>query len=332
MFPARFGEQIGGGKVRCRLCPHRCVISDGRSGICGARKNIAGDLYSLNYGVVSGIAVDTIEKKPLYHYYPGKRILSIGTFGCNLRCPFCQNWTLSRFYDENHIIPESDITPNDVLSLARREGDFGGVAYTYSEPMVWFEFVNDCAKLIRDNGLKNVFVTNGYIEPEPLSELLPLMDAANVDIKAFRDQNYRQLGGTLQPVLDTITAMKKAGVHVELTTLVVTGLNDDLEELSSIVDWVAAIDPSIPLHFSRYFPQYRWHEHATDIALLDKTVELARKKLHYVYTGNIAAESDTFCPDCASVLVERKNGGVRTVGIRDGKCVSCGRATEVVVD
>lgn len=337
MKKAAYFNKLDQGRVQCMLCPHHCVIADGKSGLCGARKNQSGELYTANYGVLSALSFDPIEKKPLFHYYPGKTILSIGTVGCNLRCPFCQNYTISRYFDE---IPVSNLEtspPEELLKALKaklnhqQERYFPGIAYTYSEPMVWFEYVMDTGRLLKSRGLKNVLVSNGYIEKEPLRELLTVIDAINIDLKAFTDENYRRIGGRLNPVLDTIKICKEAGVHVELTTLVVTNLNDQEEEIKHLIDWVADIDPKIPMHFSRYFPQYHYHEPPTSPGFMKLVQDMARKKLHYVYLGNIQEESDTLCPGCGNILIKREGYNISLPGLENDTCASCGRISDIIL-
>ncbi len=334
---ADFYESKEEKKVLCRLCPHNCLINPGKSGICGARKNNDGVLYSLNYGVISGLSFDPIEKKPLYHYYPSSEILSIGTVGCNMHCPFCQNHHISRFFDDQNRSIDDTSKPGDILSALegrRKKGPenvFSGAAYTYSEPLVWFEFVMETASLLKERNYKNVLVTNGFISRGPLAELLPLTDAANIDLKAFTEEHYRRLGGRLKPVLDSIGAFKKAGVHIELTTLVVTGLNDNLDELENLVKWIAELDKSIPYHISRYFPQYRYNERATDIQFMNRAKEMADGYLDYVYTGNIHGESGSACPQCKNVLVKREGYYTKITGIKDGHCSVCGRKADFIL-
>ncbi|MGA2141860.1 MAG: AmmeMemoRadiSam system radical SAM enzyme [Brevinematales bacterium] len=325
--------------VRCMLCPHNCLIADGKSGICGARKNEGGMLYSMNYGVISGLSFDPIEKKPLYHYYPANEVLSIGTVGCNLHCPFCQNYHISRYFDDRGEDVFNISSPGDIVSvLENRSGVFsrpvfGGAAYTYSEPLVWIEFVRETAGLMKEKGYKNILVTNGYINKEPLSGLLPLIDAANIDLKAFTESNYRKLGGSLKPVLDSIEQFIKAGVHIELTTLVVTGLNDNLEELGGLIKWISGADRSIPYHLSRYFPQYLYKEKATDTEIINEAKKMADSYLDYVYTGNMDAyaDSNSYCPSCRNVLVVRKGYNASVSGIKEGKCSSCGRKADFIL-
>ena len=333
MIEAQYFIKKGNNVVKCELCPNNCLINDGKSGVCGARKNINGILYSLNYGVISGYALDPIEKKPLYHYFPGSKILSIGTLGCNLHCPFCQNYHISRYYDDINEPVSNYIKPNDLVNeLKLKKGSFNGIAYTYSEPMVWYEFVLECSKLLKENGFKNVLVTNGYISDEPLNILLKYIDAANIDLKAFKEENYRKLGGKLQPVLNNIIKFKEAGVHIELTTLVVTGFNDDINELEELVKWISKLDPFIPFHISRYFPHYKYNKRETDLNFLRIVKEMAEKYLKYVYVGNTLDENNTYCPECGNILIERINYYVTIKGIKDRKCSKCGRKVDIIMD
>ena len=337
MKKADYFRKNEGQGVECLLCPHHCKLLPEKSGICGARRNVGGELQSLNYGVMSGLAMDPIEKKPLYHYYPGSSILSVGTVGCNLHCPFCQNYPLSRYFDGTEKTPEEYCRPEDLLGTLKKElekngtADFGGIAYTYSEPLVWYEFVLETSALMKENGFRNVLVTNGFIEPEPLKKLLPYIDAANIDLKAFSEENYRKLGGRLKPVLETIETCMKRDVHVELTTLVVTGFNDNIFELEKAVKWIAGIDSAIPYHVSRYFPQYKYNKPATDPQMINQVKEMAKSHLKYVYAGNMNGESDTKCPQCRSVLVERTGYKVKVTGIENSACSYCGRKADFIL-
>lgn len=338
MKEAWFYETLEDEKLKCLLCPHKCVISSGKSGLCGARKNISGILYSLNYGVVSGMNIDPIEKKPLYHYYPGCYIFSVGTLGCNLKCPFCQNDHLSRFFDYNVDYNfRSPISPEDLfqtLSVSLKRSGYNvikGIAYTYSEPLVWYEFVYESSSILRDKGYKNVLVTNGYVEKEPLDKLIPLVDAANVDLKAFTEENYRKLSGNLRPVMDFITSLKEKNVHIEVTTLVVPGLNDNMEELEKLVKWLSSLDKSIPFHLSRYYPAYKYNKPPTSIDFLHEVKKMADSYLNYVYLGNVAEAQNTYCPECKNLLVLRNGYDVSIVGIVEGKCGKCGRKADFVL-
>ncbi len=321
---ARHYEKGRDGGLKCVLCPHNCTIADGKAGVCDVRTNIGGTLYSDIYGRVSSIGMDPIEKKPLYHFHPGSSILSIGTVGCNMKCSYCQNWHIS----QNTAASTSYYEPSAIARSAAREGSIG-VAYTYSEPVVWFEYVMDCAREVRAAGLKNVLVTNGFINPGPLEELLGPVDAMNIDLKTFRDATYKKYQkGRLAPVLDTI-AGSHGRCHIELTTLIVTGINDDMEEMRDIVDWIASVDRSIPWHVSRYYPNYRDDAPATDVKFIMDVYEEARRKLDFVYCGNIPGGSngsDTACPSCGGLVISRSGYSTRLVALADGRCGHCGAA------
>ena len=283
MKEASYYEKLGGKKVHCRLCPNECIISDGKVGSCGVRVNDGGTLYTAVYGKTTSIALDPIEKKPLYRYHPGEYILSLGTKGCNFHCTFCQNWQISQ--DLN--VPASDITPEDVIAKAKEAHSFG-IAYTYNEPFIWYEFVLDTAKLARQHGLENVLVTNGYVNKEPLEETLPFIDAMNIDLKSIDDDFYRKVcKGSLKPVLDVIIRSSKA-CHVELTTLIVPTLNDSEAHIRKLVGWIFDnLGAEAPLHLSRYFPCHKMSEPATPRATMEMARRIAEEKLKYVYLGNI---------------------------------------------
>ncbi|MFW6237645.1 MAG: AmmeMemoRadiSam system radical SAM enzyme [Halanaerobiales bacterium] len=319
---ADYFEKLEREDVRCLLCPQECKISPGDTGICRARKNINGDLYSENYACVTSARLDPIEKKPLYHFYPAEEILSLGTYGCNFSCGFCQNWRISQE------IPGGlqELSPREAVEMAKRKGVFG-IAYTYSEPLVWFEYVRDTSLLAGEEGLKNVLVTNGYINPDPLEELLPLIHAANIDLKAFNNDFYRQqCGGRLEPVLKTIKMMYENDIHLELTTLIIPGLNDSRKELEGLFTWIEELDPDIPLHLSRYFPRYKSERPPTQPEKIRDAYELARKHLSYVYPGNINLEgsSNTECPDCGERVIIRRGYSTET-SLREGNCPYCGK-------
>lgn len=325
MKEASFFEKMDDHAVRCVLCPHNCVISDGKSGICGARVNHSGVLYTANYGVLAGRAVDPIEKKPLYHFYPGSRIFSVGTVGCNMRCPFCQNDTLSRYFEQSAgNAPPLVTSPDGFVRMISETLDSIGVAYTYSEPMVWLEYILDTAPLVRKEGFKTVLVSNGLINPEPLEQLLPLVDAVNIDLKAFTEKHYKSLSGDLETVKNSIRSFFHAGTHVEVTTLVVTGFNDNLAEIENIADFLSGISPDIPLHLSRYYPWFQYHEPPTDMDFLVKAKKTALRSLNYVYTGNTVLSENTLCRNCGAVLVSRTGYQIDTSGLDIDKCVNCG--------
>ncbi|KJS13255.1 MAG: pyruvate-formate lyase [Peptococcaceae bacterium BRH_c8a] len=319
-------------RTDCKVCPRLCNISPGKRGFCRVRENKAGTLYATNYGECAAQALDPIEKKPLYHFHPGSLILSLGTVGCNLRCGFCQNWNIA-----HESPPTTYLPPERAVELARQQKEKGydcvGLAYTYSEPFMWYEYVYDTAKLAHQAGLKNVLVTNGYISEEPLVALLPYIDAMNIDVKAFTDEFYKtNCAGRLDPVLRTVEIASKH-CHIEITTLLVTGLNDSPEEVDRLTDWLAALDPEIPLHFSRYFPNYKMNLPPTPLQSLSRARETAQKKLRYVYIGNAPelGASSTSCPGCDRMLIERQGYVVRAAEIPGGSCPACGEKIAVVM-
>ena len=337
MQPAKYwkpDEKVAG-RVVCLLCPHECVIAEGKHGLCLGRRNIGGELVATSYGEVVSIGVDPIEKKPLYHFLPGSEILSVATYGCNLRCPFCQNSEISQ-----QVVASRHVEPDELLALAKRHGT-PSVAYTYNEPLIWFEYLIDAGKLMQGAGIRNVLVTNGMLNPEPLAELLPLVSAMNIDLKSVRPEFYRDyVKGDLETVLGTIRAARKA-CHVELTNLLIPGRNDSEREIRELVDFVASLGRETVLHFSRYFPRHRATEPSTPAETLARATAIAREKLDYVYLGNVGFGDspragtvpgrDTFCPKCRNRLVERSGYAGRVVGIAEGKCAQCGRKADFVL-
>lgn len=271
-------------KIHCLLCPHSCNISNGNSGRCKVRVNENGVLYTINYGEVTSIALDPISKKPLRYFKQGSKILSVGSYGCNFTCKFCQNYKISQFKADSQFISKEEL-----LKLIIETENNIGIAFTYNEPSIWYEYVYDCAKYIKgyDKNLSVVLVTNGYLNKAPLESLLPYVDAVNIDLKSWKDSYYRQIcGGTLSPVLESIKLASKY-CHVEVTTLLVTGENDNLEEVEEIAKYIAEIDPYIPLHLSRYFPKYLMDAPATDIGFMIEAEKIANKYLKRVVLGNI---------------------------------------------
>ena len=320
MKEALFYKTEGEDTLLCTLCPQNCQLQEGQKGFCGVRQVKEGKLYSLNYGEVSSVAMDPVEKKPLYHFYPGTQVFSLGTRGCNFKCPYCQNWSLSQKNPE-----VQKYSPREVVTMALNK-NCSALAYTYSEPLVWYEFVKDTAELAAEEGLKNILVTNGFINTQPLTELLPLIDAANVDLKAGSADFYRQYcRGERQPVLETITTMA-AEIHLELTTLVITDLNDDPEEMQGLFDWIADINPDIPLHLSRYFPRYQLKKKATSLTKMQNLYQLATDRLNYVYLGNtgLADYNNTACQQCAANLITRSYYQVES-SLEEGCCPHCGQ-------
>lgn len=320
-------EKQGKNAIRCLLCPHRCTIRSGEAGICGARENREGELDLVTSGIVSGYALDPIEKKPLYHFSPGSAILSVGSYGCNLRCDFCQNYHISQNIS---VEAARRLNPADLVHQATAARGNIGIAYTYNEPVIWFEYVMECAELASRKGLRNVLVTNGYVNPEPLKELIRFTDAFNIDLKAFSNDFYRRFtGATLQPVLESIRAVAASGRHLEITTLILPGMNDTEDEMRHEAEWIAEnAGRSVPLHLSRYFPMYRRSTPATPPETILKLRDIAVGYLDFVYTGNMGGEnggSDTVCPSCHSTVIVRSGYKTRITGLTDdGKCLKCG--------
>jgi pyruvate formate lyase activating enzyme len=285
---AMYWEKKDGGHVHCFLCPHNCVIAQGKTGVCGVRKNVEGSLFTLNYGHVSSLALDPIEKKPLMRFHPGSLILSAGSVGCNFACPFCQNHSIAR--ETMDTVKTSYMEPEELADYAETLKGRGniGIAYTYNEPSIWFEFVLETAKIARERGLKNVLVTNGYISEEPLQELLPYVDAMNIDLKAFDAEFYKNVvHGGLADVKATIAAAAKK-CHVEVTTLVIPTLNDNAEQIRKMSEWLACISPDLPLHLSRFFPKYQMTDkQPTSRQTLSELAIVAQGFLKNVYIGNI---------------------------------------------
>ncbi len=310
------------GKLVCTLCPHGCKLKEGQVGVCRVRQRLGDKLIATNYAEVASLAVDPIEKKPLYHFHPGSVILSLGANGCNLQCLFCQNSDISQGE-----VPTRHLPVNELAKLARTHGSIG-VAFTYSEPLMWYEYVLEAAPVLQKQGAVVVLVSNGYLNEEPLRRLLPYVDAMNIDLKSSTEEFYRKVcKARLEPVQRSIRLANEAGVHVEITHLTVTGWNDREEAIAAVANWIAAINPEMPLHLSRYFPHYRYHERPTSAAFLTQALKIARRELKFVYLGNIAGEesSHTLCPDCGTLLVERFGYQTRLVELREGKCGQCGR-------
>jgi len=320
-------REQGRARVRCKLCAHRCILENGRLGLCKVRKNAGGELVTLNYHKVAAAHSDPIEKKPLYHFLPGTTSFSMAAMGCNFSCEFCQNHSLSVVRDESHISGEA--VPPEQLVAAALHYNSRSISYTYSEPTVYFELMADTAKLAKERGLKNVMVTNGYMTAEALDEISPVLDAANIDLKAFRDEFYKkQCGARLAPVLETIKGMKAKGIWIELTTLLIPGLNDDPREVKELISFIVDVDPEIPWHVSRFYPQHRLTGVApTDPRVIYDFLEMAGDMgLQYRYAGNVASDKweDTRCPQCDALLIRRSGYSTNIKNMDRGVCTSCG--------
>ncbi|MBD3344542.1 MAG: AmmeMemoRadiSam system radical SAM enzyme [Chitinivibrionales bacterium] len=314
-----------GDMVQCELCPHECTLENGKTGICRVRKNKNGTLVTLGYANPCAVHVDPIEKKPLYHVLPGARAYSVAIAGCNFRCKNCQNWTISQqspLETRNEHLPPQKL----VEEAVRRKCT--AIAYTYSEPVVWYEWMYDCAKLARQAGLKNLMITCGYVNEAPLRQLAQYMDAANVDLKSFDDSIYRKLNaGRLQPILDTLKLAKKLGIWVEITNLIVPQWTDDPAMIGKMCDWITAnLGDDVPLHFSRFSPMHKLaHLSPTPVETLMNAKAVAGKEgLKHVYVGNVAVDTNTYCPSCKKAVVVRQGYLVKDVSIKNGACSACG--------
>ena len=337
MREAMLYEKLNNGMVRCNLCAHRCKIQAGKLGLCAVRENREGRLHTLVYGQSISAAIDPIEKKPLYHFLPGSQAFSIATAGCNFNCSFCQNADISQLAREGsqdwkrH---SRDLPPEAVVSLAASY-NCATIAYTYTEPTIFFEYAYDTARLASRQGIKNIFVTNGFMTPELLDTIGSDLHAANVDLKAFTNRFYKKLcGGRLQPVLDSIVKMHQLGVWVEVTTLLIPGENDDEQELGEIAGWLAALDPNIPWHISRFHPAFKMRSHPpTPVSSIHRAVEIGRAAgLNYIYTGNVPGDvyQHTVCPTCKAVTIERSGYHVRNKLVDGNICPQCGAALTII--
>lgn len=335
MKEARFYEKVDAGKARCFLCAHHCVIAPGKRGICAVRENIDGTLYSLVYGKVIAKHIDPIEKKPLFHFYPGSRSYSIATVGCNFRCLHCQNYDISQ-YPKNaphselqtpNSMPGEDMTPEQVVREAEHTG-CKSISYTYTEPTIFMEFAYDCAKLAHEKGIKNVFVSNGYTSPEATRAIAPYLDGNNIDLKGDDNFYKKVCGARLQPVLDTIKLMKELGVWVEVTTLIIPDYNDSEDFLKWTAEFIKSVDHAMPWHVTQFYPTYKLLDKPrTPVSILRKAREIGLKAgLKYVYEGNVPGEGgeNTYCPNCGELLIERLGFTLTTIKMKNSGCQKCG--------
>ncbi|MFA5112787.1 MAG: AmmeMemoRadiSam system radical SAM enzyme [Candidatus Margulisiibacteriota bacterium] len=343
MKEAAFYQQLNYDKVQCSLCPHNCTIAAGQRGVCGVRENQQGKLYSLVYGKVISSAIDPIEKKPLFHFLPGSFSYSIATAGCNFRCDFCQNWQISMMGKGakgaeglgGKGMPGMEQLPYQVVAAAL-ENECRSISYTYTEPTIYFEFAYDCAKLAREKGVKNVFVTNGYMNPPVAEQIAPYLDAANIDLKSFREEFYQKVcGGRLAPVLQTIKLLKQRKVWIELTTLVIPGLNDTVEELTELAGFIKnEVGADTPWHVSAFRPTYKMADRPpTPPESLLRAREIGLKAgLKYVYTGNVLVPGaeDTYCGQCRQPLIVRSGFTVKDNQLKSGRCPKCDAAADGV--
>ena len=320
--------------LNCKICQRRCIISPGKTGFCQMRENVDDKIYSLNYAAVSSAAVDPIEKKPLFHFYPGSMVFSLGSVGCNFRCRHCQNWGISQAELEN--IPTRDMLPKDAIRLTK-EYECKSIAWTYNEPTMWFEYTLDSAKIARKEDIKTIYVTNGYMSEESFQEIKPYLDAANIDLKGMTEKFYQDLcEARLEPVLDTIVKMHDAKIHIEITNLMIPGYNDSDEDIRSLVKFMAdEVGVEVPLHFTRFFPQYQMQElPPTEIKYLEKAHKIARDAgMKYVYIGNVptADGENTYCPECGETVIQRDGFSVMSDKIKETrKCPRCKADIDIV--
>lgn len=338
LHEAQFYERLPRNEVRCTLCPHDCRIRDGGRGACAVRFNSGGALYTLVYDKVVSREIDPVEKKPLFHFFPGSSAYSIATVGCNLRCAFCQNWEISQWPKERlprgfapglgEAVPGERLAPSEIVEAALDTG-CRSIAYTYTEPTVFYELAYDTAVLARARGLKNIFVTSGFISEAPLRKLATVLDAANVDLKFFNPDSYKRVSrARLEPILDAIRLYRALGVWVEVTTLVVPGLNDSDAELARIAGFVASVGAEVPWHVSQFYPAWKMRDRpATPIETLRRAAALGREAgLRYVYEGNVPGEKgeNTYCPQCRALLIRRYGNRLLGNRVRDGMCPQCG--------
>ncbi len=318
-------EKLGDGRAHCYLCSHHCVVLPGKFGLCGVRENKDGTLYTLVYGDVIAEHVDPIEKKPLYNFLPGSTSYSIATIGCNFKCPFCQNWEISQVSKMDGDVSGRQRKPEDMVKSAVSSG-CKSISYTYTQPTIFFEYAYDVARLAKKQGLYNNFVTNGYMTPEALEEIRPFLDSANVDLKGFNEDYYKEFcNARLKPVLETIRAMKKSGIWVEITTLIIPGKNDSKEDLEGIAQFIASVGTGIPWHISRFHPDYKYLDSGpTPVGTLKIAKAIGEKAgLRYIYLGNVSEGNNTYCYNCKSCLIKRVVFDVIENNIDNGKCRKC---------
>ena len=319
-------ERLGGGRVRCGLCSHRCEVLLGKFGICGVRKNQDGKLCTLVYGEAIASHVDPIEKKPLYHFLPGSTSYSIAALGCNFKCSFCQNWEISQASKRGNTLSGYELMPETVIREAKKN-NCKSIAYTYTEPTIFFEYAYDTARLAKEAGLYNVFVTNGYMTEEAIETIRPYLDACNVDLKSFREDFYKKTcSASLKPVLDSIRRMKGLDMWVEVTTLIIPGQNDSEKEFTEIAEFIAGLGIEIPWHISRFHPDFKYSGlMATPPETLQKAKAIGEETgLRYIYLGNVVEGNDTYCYNCKALLIKRTIFDVSEYNMKEGRCPSCG--------
>jgi pyruvate formate lyase activating enzyme len=314
------------GKLECLVCPHYCKLVIGNTGICGVRKNTGDKIDLITYNVLSGYSIDPVEKKPLYHFFPGHSILSIGSFGCNMKCDFCQNYHISQNIPKSIV---SDVTIDRIISDAVTIGDNIGIAFTYNEPVIWIEYIRDVSLAAKEASLQTVLISNGYVNSEPLDEIIQFIDAFNIDLKAFNNDFYRNItGAKLEPVKSALKQIAGSGRHLEVTTLIIPGQNDDEKEMELQTEWMAnELGQDVPFHLSRYHPTYRRDNPATSPGSLKRLFDIASRNLKFVYLGNTTTDEgqNTACPVCHTVVTIRSGYHTKITHLdNEGRCLNCG--------
>lgn len=316
-------------KVKCTLCPNTCLLNEGQFGVCKTRKREGNTIINPYHGIISSTSIDPMEKKPLYHFLPDTPIFSVGFYGCTLKCQFCQNYSISQYHPA---FDEMKAYPDQILSILKQK-KIKAIAFTYSEPTLYYEWVYETAKLCHESNIKTVLVTNGYLNPEPAEKLFKYIDAANVDLKSSTNEFYQNIcRGKLEPVKEFIKLAFKSNVHLEITTLVITETNDNPEEIGEITEFIASISPDIPFHISRYHPAYNYTKNATSPEKIAQLINISKEKLHYVYGGNIPGHSDSYCHNCKTVLISRDFYNVHIQNLDErGNCSHCGEFNHFIM-
>lgn len=333
MHQAKYYNTFENNKIKCTLCPHECILHSGQVGICKTRKNIDGKLYTLAYSNPCAVNIDPIEKKPLQHFHPSSKTLSIATAGCSLSCMNCQNASISQVGPDK--VKNYNLKPEQIVDLALKN-NCKSISYTYTEPFVFFEYMLDTAKLAKDAGLKNIIVSSGFVNTAPLKELIPYLDAANIDLKSFNNEKYKQMSkATLNPVLNTLSELKNANIWLEITNLLIPEFNDDKVMISEMCNWLISNKfENTPLHFSKFYPTYKLtNTPATSTKTIEKAIKIAKGLgINYVYSGNIPGNKyeHTFCPKCGMKIIERVGYNVLKNKIKIDKCPQCGHKTHGV--
>jgi len=325
--------QKKGDSVQCLLCPQACLIPPNKRGLCGVRENREKKLYSLNFGKVASLNLDPIEKKPLFHFLPGSYSLSLATVGCNLSCSFCQNWEISQAYKKEKVLPGKKIMPEEIVDLALKH-NCQSISYTYTEPTIFFEYAYQISRIAHQKNLKNVFVSNGFINPGPIETISPHLDAINIDLKGFSEDYYKKIcQGSLQPILNAVENYYKNKIFVEITSLIVPGHNDSERMIRKMAKFIAGLDKNIPWHISAFHPCHKMkNTPSTDVETIEKAREIGRQEgIKYIYAGNRGESDNTLCPSCKKVLIERSRFAVRRINTKNNLCPECSEKTNLVL-